>query len=65
MRVTSKQLHWILDGIDIDATVRHPVRYNQVAVGNNCCYRDIPFDFRDLIWRVRIFCGSWPEMIWR
>jgi hypothetical protein len=24
-------LHWILDGIDIDAVVRHPVRHYQVA----------------------------------
>jgi hypothetical protein len=24
-------LHWILDGIDIDAMVRHPVRQYQVA----------------------------------
>jgi transposase len=24
-------LHWILDGIDIDAMVRHPVRHYQVA----------------------------------
>ena len=26
-----EQLHWILDGIDIDAMVRHPVRQYQVA----------------------------------
>uniref|UniRef100_UPI000462B0C4 IS66 family insertion sequence element accessory protein TnpB n=1 Tax=Rhizobium favelukesii TaxID=348824 RepID=UPI000462B0C4 len=24
--LTTEQLHWILDGIDIDAMVRHPVR---------------------------------------
>ena len=31
VRLTSAQLHWILDGIDIDAMVRHPVRHYQVA----------------------------------
>ena len=31
VRLTSVQLHWILDGIDIDAMVRHPVRHYQVA----------------------------------
>jgi len=30
-RLTTEQLHWILDGIDIDAMVRHPVRQYQVA----------------------------------
>jgi transposase len=29
--LTSEQLHWILDGMDIDAMVRHPVRRYQVA----------------------------------
>ena len=29
--LTTGQLHWILDGIDIDAMVRHPVRHYQVA----------------------------------
>ena len=29
--LTTEQLHWILDGIDIDAMVRHPVRHYQVA----------------------------------
>ncbi len=29
--LTTEQLHWILDGIDIDATVRHPVRQYQIA----------------------------------
>lgn len=29
--LTTEQLHWILDGIDIDAMVRHPVRQYQVA----------------------------------
>ena len=27
----TEQLHWILDDIDIDAMVRHPVRQYQVA----------------------------------
>ena len=31
IRLTSEQLHWILDGIDIDAMVRHPVRQYQLA----------------------------------
>lgn len=25
--LTTEQLHWILDGIDIDAMIRHPVRH--------------------------------------
>ena len=29
--LTTEQLHWILDGIDIDAMVRHPVRQYQIA----------------------------------
>ena len=29
--LTTEQLHWILDGIDIDAMVRHPVRHYQLA----------------------------------
>jgi len=29
--LTTEQLHWILDGIDIDAMVRDPVRQYQVA----------------------------------
>ncbi|WP_244560042.1 transposase [Ensifer aridi] len=29
--LTTEQLHWILDGIDIDAMVRHPMRQYQVA----------------------------------
>ncbi len=29
--LTTEQLHWLLDGIDIDAMVRHPVRQYQVA----------------------------------
>jgi len=29
--LTTEQLHWILDGIDIDAMVRHPVRQYQVV----------------------------------
>ncbi|MCA1530718.1 MULTISPECIES: IS66 family insertion sequence element accessory protein TnpB [Bradyrhizobium] len=29
--LTTEQLHWILDGIDIDAMVRHPVRQYQAA----------------------------------
>ncbi len=29
--LTTEQLHWILDGIDIDAMIRHPVRQYQVA----------------------------------
>lgn len=31
VRLTAEQMHWILDGIDIDAMVRHPVRHYQVA----------------------------------
>ncbi|RVK38272.1 hypothetical protein CN160_35435 [Sinorhizobium meliloti] len=31
--LTTEQLHWILDGIEIDAMVRHPVRQYQVAGG--------------------------------
>ncbi|WFU25555.1 IS66 family insertion sequence element accessory protein TnpB [Bradyrhizobium sp. CB1717] len=31
VRLTTEQLHWILDGIDIDAMVRHPVRQYKVA----------------------------------
>jgi transposase len=31
VRLTTEQLHWLLDGIDIDAMVRHPVRHYQVA----------------------------------
>ena len=31
LTLTTEQLHWILDGIDIDAMVRHPVRQYQVA----------------------------------
>lgn len=30
VRLTPEQMHWILDGIDIDAVVRHPVRRSQV-----------------------------------
>jgi transposase len=29
--LTTEQLHWILDGIDIDAMIRHPVRHYQIA----------------------------------
>lgn len=29
--LTTEQLHWLLDGIDIDAMVRHPVRHYQLA----------------------------------
>lgn len=29
--LTTEQLHWILNGIDIDAMVRHPVRQYQAA----------------------------------
>jgi transposase len=29
--LTTEQLHWLLDGIDIDAMVRHPVRQYQIA----------------------------------
>lgn len=31
VRLTTEQLHWILDGIDIDAMVRHPVRQYRLA----------------------------------
>lgn len=31
VRLTAEQMHWVLDGIDIDAMVRHPVRHYQVA----------------------------------
>ncbi|MHB0953492.1 MAG: IS66 family insertion sequence element accessory protein TnpB [Allorhizobium sp.] len=29
--LTTEQLHWILDGIDMNAMVRHPVRQYQIA----------------------------------
>ncbi|KQW60499.1 MULTISPECIES: IS66 family insertion sequence element accessory protein TnpB [unclassified Ensifer] len=29
--LTTEQFHWVLDGIDIDAMVRHPVRQYTVA----------------------------------
>lgn len=29
--LTTEQLHWILEGIDLEAMVRHPVRQYQVA----------------------------------
>jgi hypothetical protein len=29
--LSSEQLHWILDGIDIDAMIRHPMRQYQIA----------------------------------
>jgi transposase len=29
--LTTEQLHWIIDGIDIDAMVRHPLRHYRVA----------------------------------
>lgn len=29
--LTSEQLHWLLDGIDIEAMVRHPVRQYRIA----------------------------------
>jgi transposase len=29
--LTTEQLHWVLEGIEIDAMVRHPVRRYQVA----------------------------------
>ncbi|MBY4592301.1 MULTISPECIES: IS66 family insertion sequence element accessory protein TnpB [Rhizobium] len=29
--LTTEQLHWILDGIDIGAMIRHPVRQYQIA----------------------------------
>jgi len=31
VELTTEQLHWILDGIDIDAMVRHPVRQYEFA----------------------------------
>ncbi|PRD40763.1 hypothetical protein C5748_25365 [Phyllobacterium phragmitis] len=32
LTLTTEQLHWLLDGIDIDAVSRHPVRrYHSVA----------------------------------
>jgi transposase len=31
VRLTAEQLHWLLDGIDIDAMVRHPRRSYRVA----------------------------------
>ena len=31
VRLTTEQLHWLLEGIDIDALVRHPVRQYRVA----------------------------------
>lgn len=31
VQLTAEQLHWILDGIDIDAMVRHPVRQYRIA----------------------------------
>jgi transposase len=31
VRLTTEQIHWILDGIDIDAMVRHPLRQYRVA----------------------------------
>lgn len=31
VELTTEQLHWILDGMDIDAMVRHPVRSYQLA----------------------------------
>ena len=29
IELTTEQLHWLLDGIDIDAVRRHPVRHYQ------------------------------------
>jgi transposase len=29
--MTTEELHWLLDGIDVDAMVRHPVRQYQLA----------------------------------
>lgn len=29
--LTTEQLHWLLDGIDLDAMVRHPVRHYQLV----------------------------------
>ncbi|MBU9516780.1 IS66 family insertion sequence element accessory protein TnpB [Burkholderia multivorans] len=31
IELTTQQLHWLLDGIDIDALRRHPVRHYQHA----------------------------------
>ncbi|ASV84935.1 putative transposase [Ochrobactrum quorumnocens] len=31
MQLDVEQLHWLLDGIDIDAMVRHPVRQYRIA----------------------------------
>lgn len=31
VRMTTEELHWLLDGIDVDAMVRHPVRQYQLA----------------------------------
>ncbi|HHV7521227.1 TPA: IS66 family insertion sequence element accessory protein TnpB [Burkholderia orbicola] len=31
IELTTQQLHWLLDGIDIDALCRHPVRHYQHA----------------------------------
>lgn len=31
VRLTTEQLHWLLDGIDIDAMVRHPARQYRIA----------------------------------
>ena len=30
-RLTTEQLHWILEGLDIEVMVRHPVRHYQLA----------------------------------
>lgn len=29
--LTTEQLHWVLDGIDIDAMVRHPLRQYEIV----------------------------------
>ena len=29
--MSTEELHWLLDGIDLDAMVRHPVRQYQIA----------------------------------
>jgi len=29
--LTTEELHWLLDGIDLDAMVRHPVRQYQLV----------------------------------
>jgi transposase len=31
IELTTQQLHWLLDGIDIDALRRHPARYYEHA----------------------------------